>query len=197
VYFGAFFQDDWKVTSRLTLNLGFRYDLYTQPIDIRDRGGLFDIDKVRFALPGKDGYSRAIVDGDHNNIGPRAGFAYQLRRRIVLRGGYGIFYGLRDQNQEVTQIAGNNPNTPALIGRSFPANTFTGHCGCSAKVKRSRPSAPSPRRFTTSPTASANVAAFSLCSPRPPNRKGDHVLIDLRWLTYLLGRHTATPTPAR
>lgn len=115
VYVGLFFQDDWKITQRLTLNLGLRYDLYTQPIDIRDRGGLFDLDKVRFAVPGKDGYSRAIVDGDHNNIGPRAGFAYQMRPRWVLRGGYGLFYGLRDQNQEVTQIAGNNPNTPALI----------------------------------------------------------------------------------
>lgn len=115
VYLGVFFQDDWKVSQRLTINLGLRYDLYTQPIDIRDRGGLFDLDKVRFAVPGKDGYSRAIVDGDHNNIGPRIGVAYQLRRKWVLRGGYGIFYGLRDQNQEVTQIAGNNPNTPALI----------------------------------------------------------------------------------
>ena len=115
VYFGTFFQDDWKVTKRLTLNLGFRYDLYTQPIDIRDRGGLFDLDKARFAVPGKDGYTRGIVDGDHNNAGPRAGFAYQLRRRWVMRGGYGVFYGLRDQNQEVTQLAGNNPNTPALI----------------------------------------------------------------------------------
>ncbi|MBI2687723.1 MAG: TonB-dependent receptor [Acidobacteria bacterium] len=115
VYFGAFFQDDWKLTKHLTLNLGLRYDLYTQPIDIRDRGGLFDLDKTRFAVPGKDGYTRAIVDGDHNNIGPRIGFAYQMRRRWVLRGGYGIFYGLRDQNQEVTQIAGNNPNTPALV----------------------------------------------------------------------------------
>ncbi len=115
VYFGTFFQDDWKVTRNLTLNLGFRYDLYTQPIDLRDRGGLFDIDKSRFAVPGKDGYTRGIVDGDHNNFGPRVGFAYQARRRWVLRGGYGIFYGLRDQNQEVTQLAGNNPNTPALI----------------------------------------------------------------------------------
>ncbi|MEK7403530.1 MAG: TonB-dependent receptor [Acidobacteriota bacterium] len=115
IYFGGFFQDDWKVTQRLTLNLGLRYDLYTQPVDGRDRGGLFDLEKVRFAVPGKDGYTRAIVDGDHNNVGPRIGFAYQVRRRWVLRGGYGIFYGLRDQNQEVTQIAGNNPNTPALV----------------------------------------------------------------------------------
>jgi len=114
-YFGVFFQDDWKVSQKLTLNLGLRYDLYTQPIDIRDRGGLFDLDKSRFAVPGKDGYTRGIVDGDHNNIGPRVGFAWQAKRRMVLRGGYGVFYGLRDQNQEVTQLAGNNPNTPALI----------------------------------------------------------------------------------
>lgn len=115
VYFGTFVQDDWKLSKKLTLNIGVRYDLYTQPIDIRDRGGLFDLDKARFAVPGKDGYTRGIVDGDHNNIGPRAGFAYQAGRRWVVRGGYGVFYGLRDQNQEVTQLAGNNPNTPALI----------------------------------------------------------------------------------
>lgn len=121
-YFGVFFQDDWKLSSNLTLNFGIRYDLYTQPIDARDRGGLFDLDKVRFAVPGQDGYSRGIVDGDHNNFGPRVGFAYQMRRRWVLRGGYGIFYGLRDQNQEVTQIAGNNPNTPALIAPTVSAS---------------------------------------------------------------------------
>ncbi|MEX2263820.1 MAG: TonB-dependent receptor [Bryobacteraceae bacterium] len=123
IYFGTFFQDDWKITPRLTLNLGVRYDLYTQPVDARDRGGLFDLERARFALPGQDGYSRAIVDGDHNNIGPRIGFAYQLRRRWVVRGGYGIFYGLRDQNQEVTQIAGNNPNTPALVVPPVSAST--------------------------------------------------------------------------
>jgi hypothetical protein len=123
IYFGAFFQDDFKVTRALTLNLGFRYDLFTQPVDARDRGGLFDLAKSRFVVPGEAGVSRAIVDPDHNNIGPRVGFAYQLRRRWVLRGGYGIFYGLRDQNQEVTQIAGNNPNTPALIVPTVSAAT--------------------------------------------------------------------------
>lgn len=123
IYFGTFIQDDWKITPRFTLNLGLRYDLYTQPVDARDRGGLFDLERARFALPGRDGFSRAIVDGDHNNVGPRIGFAYQLRRRWVLRGGYGIFYGLRDQNQEVTQIAGNNPNTPALVVPTVSATT--------------------------------------------------------------------------
>lgn len=122
VYVGAFFQDDWKISQRLTLNLGVRYDLYTQPLDARDRGGLFDMDKIIFAQPGIGGYSRGIVDGDHNNIGPRLGFAYQAKRRIVLRGGYGMFFGLRDQNQEVTQIAGNNPNTPALIAPTVNAS---------------------------------------------------------------------------
>lgn len=123
IYFGAFFQDDWKVSRTLTLNLGIRYDLFTQPVDARDRGGLFDIDTARFVIPGQNGYSRAIVEGDHDNIGPRIGFAYQMRRRWVLRGGYGIFYGLRDQNQEVTQIAGNNPNTPALVVPTVNAST--------------------------------------------------------------------------
>ena len=111
------------MTRKLTLNLGIRYDLYTQPVDARDRGSLFDLETGRFALPGKDGFSRAIVDGDHNNFGPRLGFAYQFASKLVVRTGYCIFYGLRDQNQEVTQFSGNNPNTPTL---SVPVVTASG-----------------------------------------------------------------------
>ena len=122
IYFGAFLQDDWKVSSRLTLNLGIRYDLFTQPVDARDRGSLLDLEKKSFALPGKDGYTRAMVDGDHNNIGPRVGLAYQWKPKWVFRGGYGIFYGLRDQNQQVTQFAGNNPNTPSIVSPNVSAS---------------------------------------------------------------------------
>ncbi|MEO7145300.1 MAG: TonB-dependent receptor, partial [Bryobacteraceae bacterium] len=120
IYAGGFAQDDWKVTQRLTLNLGLRYELFTQPVDARDLGSLFNIQTGQYALPGKNGFSRAIVDGDHNNFGPRAGFAFQATSKLVLRGGYGLFYGERDQNQQVTQFSGNLPNVPTV---SVPATS--------------------------------------------------------------------------
>ena len=120
-YGGGFVQDDWKVNSRLTLNLGLRYEIFSQCVDARDLGSLFNIKNGQFALPGKDGYSRAIVNGDHNNLGPRAGFAFQVSKKLVLRGGYGLFYGERDQNQQVTQFSGNFPNVPAIASPTITA----------------------------------------------------------------------------
>ncbi len=121
-YIGGFVQDDWRASSKLTLNLGLRYELFTQPHDARDLGSLFDIDTLKFALPGQDGYSRSIVDGDHNNFGPRVGFAYQWKPKWVIRGGYGLFYAQRMANQQVTQFAGNNPNTPAVVSSNITAS---------------------------------------------------------------------------
>lgn len=123
VYVGGYVQDDWKVNSRLTLNVGLRYELYTQPIDARDRGGLLDARTGRIQLPGQDGYSRAIVRGDHNNWAPRFGFAYNPRQRFTVRGGAGVFYARREQNQEVTQFGGNIPNTPTIV---FPSVSASG-----------------------------------------------------------------------
>jgi hypothetical protein len=122
IYFGGFVQDDWKLTRNLTLNFGLRYELFTQPVDARDLGSLFNILTGQYALPGKAGYTRAIVDGDHNNFGPRLGFAWQESRKLVLRGGAGIFYGERDQNQQVTQFSGNLPNVPVV---SLPSVSAT------------------------------------------------------------------------
>jgi Carboxypeptidase regulatory-like domain len=122
IYTGLFVQDDWKVTKSLTLNLGLRYELFTQPVDARDLGSLFNITTGQYALPGNSGYSRAIVDGDHNNFGPRAGFAWQAASKLVVRGGYGLFYGERDQNQQVTQFSGNLPNVPTV---SLPSVSAT------------------------------------------------------------------------
>jgi hypothetical protein len=112
LYYAPFVQDDWKISSRLTLNLGFRWDLYTQPVDAKDVGGVFDPNLIStfgqrgvIRLPGKNGNSRAIVQGHHKNFAPRFGFAWQATRRLVVRGGYGIFYSQREQNRQVTDIA--------------------------------------------------------------------------------------------
>ena len=122
LYSGAYAQDDWKVSGRLTLNLGLRYELYTQPIDSHNLGSLFDVRSGQFAVPGQNGFSRAMVQGDHTDLAPRFGFAYQLSPKFVARGGYGVFYSMRDQNQGVTQFSGNTPNIPTV---SLPSVSAT------------------------------------------------------------------------
>ena len=114
VYNGEYFQDDWKATPRLALNLGVRYDLWSVPVDARDKGGFLDVSRGRIALPGKDGFSRGIVDGDHNSFAPRFGFAYQFHPRIVARGSYGIFFAQQEKNPTSQRLAENPPNTPVF-----------------------------------------------------------------------------------
>ncbi|MEJ7605949.1 MAG: hypothetical protein WKF37_06720 [Bryobacteraceae bacterium] len=148
VYIGSYFQDDWKLSAKLTLNLGARYELYTQPIDARDRGGLFDPRTGQIALPGKNGFSRAIVNGDHNNWAPRFGFAYSATPRLTIRSGAGIFYGRREQNQEVTQFGGNIPNTPTIV---FPSVSATGTIAPPVTISSpliAQPSDPTLQSFT-------------------------------------------------
>src|SRR6185295_19690414 len=151
-YVGSYFQDDWKVSPRLTLNMGIRYDLYTQPIDYRDRGGLFNVRTGKYALPGKDGFSRAIVNGDHNNWAPRFGLAYSASRKLTIRSGFGVFFARREMNQEVTQFGGNIPNTPSII---FPSVSATGTVTPPVTISSpliAQPSDPTLSQFTpTSP----------------------------------------------
>jgi Carboxypeptidase regulatory-like domain len=126
IYFGAYIQDDWKVSSKLTLNLGWRYDLFTQPVDARNLGSEFNDYTGQFQLPGKNGFSRAIVDGDHLHLAPRFGFAYQATSKFVIRGGLGNFYGMRDRNQQTTQFSNNFPNIPQYVAPvTIPNLTLT------------------------------------------------------------------------
>ena len=124
IYDGEYVEDDWKILPRLTLNLGLRYDLWSVPVDAQNVGGFLDVSTGHIALPGQGGYSRGIVDGDHNNFAPRFGFAYQVNPRLVVRGGYGIFYAQQEKNLSSTRLAANPPNTPVFsIPTVDPART--------------------------------------------------------------------------
>jgi hypothetical protein len=92
MYF-SFLQDDFKVTPKLTVNLGVRYEFATPPREKNNQFANFDpqTGTVIFAKDG-DIFDRALIHPDLNNFAPRAGFAYTLTPRVVIRGAYGVFY---------------------------------------------------------------------------------------------------------
>ena len=96
-----YLQDDWKISQKLTLNMGVRYE-YNQPwVETRDGIANFDRNGGRgsqgfIEVAGMNGGSiadRGLVDPDKNNWAPRLGFAYQAMNKVVIRGAYGVFYG--------------------------------------------------------------------------------------------------------
>jgi hypothetical protein len=107
---GLFAQDDWRVNNRLTLNLGFRWDIFTQPIEVDDRQANFDLTTGALIIAGTNGAPRGLVPNDYHNFGPRAGFAYQLTGdgKTVVRGGIGVFYFV-DRGGISNQLAQNPP----------------------------------------------------------------------------------------
>ena len=89
----VFFQDDWRVNRRLTLNLGARYDFFSPITEANNRIANFDTDNIKLLVAGVNGVSRSAgVRPDYTNLAPRVGFAFQPSQGTVVRGGYGISY---------------------------------------------------------------------------------------------------------
>lgn len=105
----GFFQDDWKVTSRLTINLGLRYDFATWPYEGADRMANFDVATGTIFTPANSRYGRSLVRSDKNNFAPRVGLAYLLTPETVVRVGYGRFFMLFERAGSEDQLALNLP----------------------------------------------------------------------------------------
>jgi outer membrane receptor protein involved in Fe transport len=90
--YGAFVQDQWRVSNKLTVNLGLRYDLFT-PVQERDnRQSDFFLGTGTLALAGQGGVSSTILGTQKHDFSPRLGIAYHLTEKTVIRAAYGVFY---------------------------------------------------------------------------------------------------------
>jgi len=114
-YLAAYVQDDWRVSTRLTVNFGLRYEYNLPPIDTHDMRFAFDSRNGNLVVPNQKvidtlvspvfpksipivtaasaGFpERALLYGDKKNWGPRIGFAWRPIEKTVIRGGYGVYY---------------------------------------------------------------------------------------------------------
>lgn len=92
--YNLFVNDGWRVTPRLTLNAGLRYEYNTPAVDAEDRANLYDPAARALVRVGTNGMPRSGYESDRNNLAPRFGFAWTIgdSESTVLRGSYGFFY---------------------------------------------------------------------------------------------------------
>jgi hypothetical protein len=172
----AFFvQDDWKVNTDLTLNLGLRYDIFTAPTERFDLQSNFDPATGTIQMAGENAPGgRDLANTDKNNFGPRIGFAYsgfKEDKTLVLRGGYGLLYAT---DVSAVQPLTANPGTGA---GSYGCTPITNPSGCPAfflarnPFDRGVPTAP----FTVAAPGSSFAAPTGggLILFNDPNRKDE------------------------
>jgi hypothetical protein len=89
---GTYVADDWRVTNRLTLNLGLRWEYLPPPVEVANRYANFNTQTGKVLIAGYNSDANVGIQAQHKMFAPRFGFAYQLDNKTVLRGGFGIFY---------------------------------------------------------------------------------------------------------
>jgi hypothetical protein len=135
--YSFFAQDTWRIRKNLTINYGLRYELFSPLLNHQNAISNFINGGFVTAKDG-DWFSRGLIHPDKNDFAPRIGFAYQMADKIVLRGGYGIFYQ-HDVRIGSESVLGANPpaffdqalaqspgsTTPVfMLKNGFPASQF-------------------------------------------------------------------------
>lgn len=130
-----YLQDDFKVSQKLTLNLGVRYELVTPVYDGDNRLANFDPATNSIVLAGNGSISdRSLRNLDKNNFVPRIGLAWQLSEKTVLRTGYALGYNYWNRMASAELMNTNAPfvtrasvqNTAATLGNLCAGNNFSG-----------------------------------------------------------------------
>ncbi|MBS1840711.1 MAG: carboxypeptidase regulatory-like domain-containing protein [Acidobacteria bacterium] len=189
---GFFFQDTWKVNSRVTVNLGLRYELITPFIDKNDLIANFDPNFTdtttgqlgRFVIPSNKtlqfldpriinfgyvladdsglGVGRGVVRTDKADWSPRVGLAWRLGNKSVIRGGYGIYYPT-SAAQGIRDPIATNPFNQGVTKRSASGNPLLGWPGNGVDgISPISGGAPA----ATGNTPAVNVVPFNIHQPR-------------------------------
>lgn len=90
--YGGFAQDQWRLTPRVTINLGLRYDLFTPILESHNRMSDLLLGSGALVLAGQNGISSGILGIEKHDFGPRIGMAYRIGDKTVVRAAYGLFY---------------------------------------------------------------------------------------------------------
>jgi hypothetical protein len=140
---GAFFQDDWKLSDRLTLNLGMRYEVNSPITEKYNRVSWFDESLGRMVVPLQEPSApKRPFDFDKNNFAPRVGFALRPFRdaSTVVRGGYGVYFDMKLQNI----VSGFVQNPPFRTSYDFFGNRDIANLTLANPFPRASGSEPAP-----------------------------------------------------
>jgi hypothetical protein len=130
-YWGAFVDDKWQVTPKLTLSLGLRYDLSIvtySPMNYGNAKMDFTYPGWQLKIPGRaPGVPQHFVPADKNNFAPRISLAYQAAGGFVARASYGIFYMAGSSATMGNIIDYVNASVPGYIGSEYTNGRFNIH----------------------------------------------------------------------
>lgn len=120
MYF-AYLQDDWKVNSRLTLNLGVRYEFATPQYEANNVLSNYNLatNSIQTASSGSI-YNRALVHPDYKDWAPRLGLAFSIDPKTVIRSGYGISYTHFNRAGDLDLLAFNGPQSVQVVIEQQP-----------------------------------------------------------------------------
>jgi hypothetical protein len=189
--YAGFLQDDYRAISRLTLNLGIRYDYLGSPVEIRNEISNFDPSLLSagalatggaglqsaFVIAGQSGIARTtMLSSNHGSISPRVGFAYDVlgNGKLAVRGGYGVYY----QGNDYEVAFANSGNPP------YQVSTSTTNSTKSQLLANPFPALPLPSQFPVWPTF---PSLTGLSSSGAPVFSGSELSV------YGIDRHIRTP----
>jgi len=147
-YYGVYFQDDWRISKRLTLNLGIRYDAESPyydgegvlsnfdpdvPHPLAGRGEIPANTRGVLTFPNRNGKGKYLFSWDRNNFSPRFGFAWRAlgTNDTVVRGGFGVLFGnpydrgvIENARLGFDAVASFRDPVPFTLQQGLPANAL-------------------------------------------------------------------------